>query len=307
MALTAAGFAQTKAPSVTVKSFVNNSTITIGDKITYTLSVLHRPDIKVTMPAPGANLGDFEIKDFQVFEPRSTKDKLVEVKQVFILTTFTVGDYVIPAQKILYQDENGEKKEISSEQIFIKVASVGKSESDSEDIRPNKEQIADKTPNWVYYLAGFLISLLLVGILLLFYFKKLRKQEEPASLIPEPPPYEWARQRLTWIREQDLLEKGRVKEHYDLLSDCVRGYLERLYQLPLMDRTTLEIFSVLKDVRPLRPHLVRINDFLKESDLVKFARFIPDHKANEDSWQTAENIIESLRPRETSEIEGESQ
>jgi hypothetical protein len=66
-----------------------------------------------------------------------------------------------------------------------------------------------------------------------------------------------------------LPESGHFKEHYTLVSDCIRVYMERTFQIPVLERTTSEIRSSLKGTA-ITPDVSRKFLFLlDESDLVK--------------------------------------
>ena len=57
--------AQDNRPLIEVNSSVDTSRITIGDRITYTLSIDHVDTMRVEKPGAGVNLGQFEIKDYK--------------------------------------------------------------------------------------------------------------------------------------------------------------------------------------------------------------------------------------------------
>ena len=58
--------AQESRPLIEVNSAVDTSRITIGDRITYTLSINHVDTMRVEKPGEGVNLGQFEIKDYKI-------------------------------------------------------------------------------------------------------------------------------------------------------------------------------------------------------------------------------------------------
>ena len=81
---------------ISVESFVDRATITIGDRILYTLTVRSDSAVKLEPLALGSNLGAFEVKDYKIHDPKKTKDGKVVNKSEYIITTFTTGEYVIP-------------------------------------------------------------------------------------------------------------------------------------------------------------------------------------------------------------------
>ena len=46
---------------IEVNSAVDTADITIGDRITYTVTIDHLDSLQIADPGPGANLGQFEI------------------------------------------------------------------------------------------------------------------------------------------------------------------------------------------------------------------------------------------------------
>ena len=83
--------------SVIIKAMVDKNKITIGDRITYTLTIEHPFELKnnVKLPDVGANLDAFEIKNYEIIKPKKRKGKIIHTFK-YILTTFTTGKYNTP-------------------------------------------------------------------------------------------------------------------------------------------------------------------------------------------------------------------
>ncbi len=58
---------------IKIETKVDRSVIHIGDYITYSIIIHHAPNIKVLPPSPGANLGNFDIKDYNTIEKEDKK------------------------------------------------------------------------------------------------------------------------------------------------------------------------------------------------------------------------------------------
>ncbi|MDP2911475.1 MAG: hypothetical protein Q8N76_03985, partial [Candidatus Omnitrophota bacterium] len=142
------------------------------------------------------------------------------------------------------------------------------------DIRPLKDivDISEKfsiLPFAALILAAFAIAAFI-------YFKK--KKAEEKTYAPPMPAEEIARKALRDLKEKKLIEKGLFKEYYISLSDIIRTYIENRYRIFAMDRTTWELFQEMKSKRIERQHADKINDFLEDCDMVKFAKYTPDQK-----------------------------
>ena len=288
----------TEESLISVESHVGRATITIGDRILYTLTIKTDPGVKLEPLALGSNLGAFEVKDYKISDPVKTKDGKIVNKSEYIITTFTTGEYVIPPITINYTDAKGEKKEIESEPLFILVKSVGATESDKEDVRGLKPPIEIKGAYWTYLLI-FPILVLLGAFGFLYYRQKSKAIALPK--IPEElkkPAWEVAFLELENLKSSDLLEKKEIKKYYILLSDIIRKYLERRYQITALDRTTPEVKMEMKSVKVDKEIINSVYDFLSSCDLVKFAKYMPLKEEIEKDWNQAHTIVSITKAEE---------
>ncbi|MGB2697106.1 MAG: BatD family protein [Candidatus Zixiibacteriota bacterium] len=292
---------------ISVESKVDKAAITIGDRIIYTLIIKSDPLIKLDPIPLGSNLGAFEIKDYKSLPPEKDKEGKIINRSEYNITTFTTGEYVIPPIEITYTDPKGEKKSISSERIFITVKSVGATQAEMEDIRGLKPPIDIKVGNKVFYIVG----LLLIAITVLGWFylrgkaKALKIPELPEEL--KKPAWEVALSELQQLKESDLLKKKLIKQFYINLSEIIRKYIQRRFQIVALDRTTQEIRQELKGIKIDLMIIEQINSFLQDCDLVKFAKFIPKTERIDENLKQATEIVDFTKPKEvlveTSEME----
>jgi hypothetical protein len=283
---------------ISVESHVDRATITIGDRILYALIVKTDPKVKLEPLALGSNLGAFEVKDYKIHDPEKTKDRKIINKSEYIITTFTTGEYVIPPITINYTDPSGEKKQIQSEPLFILVKSVGATESDKEDIRGLKPPIEIRGGYWGYFLA-LPILVLLAAFGFLYYRQRTKAVALPK--IPEElkkPAWEVAFLELENLKSSDLLERKEIKRYYIILSDIIRKYLERRYQITALDRTTQEVRGEMKRVKAEGEVTELVYGFLCSCDLVKFAKYIPLKEEIEKDWNEAFGIVNMTKPEE---------
>lgn len=276
---------------ISVESHVDRATITIGDRIVYTLVVKSDSTVKVEPLALGSNLGAFEVKDYKIYDSQKTKDGKVINKSEYIITTFTTGEYVIPPITVNYTDPSGEKKQIQSEPLFILVKSVGATESDKEDIRGLKLPIEIKGRYWAY-----LLILPILALLGAFGFLYYRQRTKAVALpkIPEElkkPAWEVALLELENLRSSDVLERKEIKKYYIILSDIIRKYLGRRYQITALDCTTQEVRLEMKKAKVEGEVMDLVHGFLCSCDLVKFAKYIPSKEEIEKDWNEAFTIV----------------
>ena len=107
--------------------------------------------------------------------------------------------------------------------------------------------------------------------------------------------YEIALDELARIERLDLPGQERFKEHYTLVSDCVRRYIDREYRIPAIDQTTDEVRSELRRTTIVAEHSSQAVALLRDCDLVKFAKFEPEVAAAHQTTGQARRLVGLLR------------
>ena len=95
------------------------------------------------------------------------------------------------------------------------------------------------------------------------------------STPPPPTAYERAVQRLADVAAAGLVARGEVDQHYALIAEVLRGYLEEAHDVPALERTTGELLWSLPPQLAVPALREACRNVLEESDLVKFARLRP--------------------------------
>jgi len=286
---------------ISVESYVDRATITIGDRILYTLKIITDPRVKLKPLALGSNLGAFEVKDYKIYDPEKTKDGRMVNKSEYVITTFTTGEYVIPPITINYTDPQGEEKQIKSEPLFIRVKSVGATESDREDIRGLKPPIEIGRGYWAYLIILPILALLGAGGFLYYRHRAKCLALPQISEESQKPPWEVALSQLDSLRNSPLLETKQFKKYCTLLSDILRKYLERRYKISALDRTTEEIRGEIKRLKLEQGITESISGLLFFCDLVKFAKYVPSTEEIEKSLNDAYDIVNMTKKVEVKE------
>lgn len=138
---------------------------------------------------------------------------------------------------------------------------------------------------------------LVVGALLAFLIGRWLKRPRPVPPPPPPrPPWEVALEALHDLRHAGLTREGRFAEHFDRVSDIVRRYLGDRYGFDGLECTTREMLGELRGTTPRIPVLDECERFLRQADLVKFARLTPTEPECSAAVADAELIIERTVP-----------
>jgi hypothetical protein len=120
---------------------------------------------------------------------------------------------------------------------------------------------------------------------------KRRQARLALAAIDKRTPDQVALDELARIAGMRLPEAGRFKEHYTLVADTVRLYMERTYQVPILERTTAEIRTGLAHTA-IAPETHRLFiGFLNDSDLVKFSKSRPTIEEAYDLVELGKEIV----------------
>jgi hypothetical protein len=135
------------------------------------------------------------------------------------------------------------------------------------------------------------------GAILAWLVGRWLKRPRPVPPPPPPrPPWEVALESLHDLRHAGLTREGRFAEHFDRVSDVVRRYLGDRYGFDGLESTTREMLGELRATTPRIAVLDDIERFLRQADLVKFARLTPSELECSTALGEAEQIVERTVP-----------
>jgi len=281
---------------ISITARVDRASITIGDLITYSVTITRDPDINVELPALGENLGQFEIRDYTVHKPRKAEGKVIDQVD-YIISTFDTGEFTIPPVKISYSiSGNQEIKNLRTENIQINVVSVKSSEAgDIREIKPPWE--IPRSLKMIFLIGGIALVVILAFLGVILYVRKRRQNKTlvPQRMEPPRPPHELAIQKLKQLAASDLLDKGRIKKFYSEISEIIRIYIEGRFNIIAIELTTFELLEGMESVQLPDDIFSVLEKFLTCCDLVKFAQYKPLEKEHEQVKEWAYQIVDSTK------------
>lgn len=138
---------------------------------------------------------------------------------------------------------------------------------------------------------------LVVGALVAWLIGRWRRRPKVEPPPPPPrPPWEVALEELYDLKHAELVKSERFVEHYDRVSHIVRRYCGERYGFDGLESTTREMLGILRRVIPPIPVLESIEKFLREADLVKFAKLTPNAEECDEVLASAEDIVKRSIP-----------
>lgn len=265
---------------------------TVGDPISLEMTINHPADSHVIIPELGSEWGEFIIHSQAAPVSITTEDGSKMTSQVLDVRLFAPGDYTTPMIPFTVVTADGQLIEAVLETVPVSISSVLVDGDEAlRDIKPQAD-----LPYLVIIPWLIAAAVLVAGAVIAVWLIRRRRAVLMASDIDLRLPHEVALDRLDRIERLDLPNEGRFKEHYTMVSDCVRIYVERAFDIPVVERTTSEIQrSILQT--PITPPTSReFLSLLDESDLVKFSKFTPDAASARQALTTGRHIVMETKP-----------
>lgn len=287
---------------IKVEQTLDKAIITVGDIITYTMTVDAPEGIQIAMPPPGAQLGQFIIRDYEFPDPETEGDRVIH-RYIFTITAYSTGSLEVPPMPVFVNPTGQAPRVLMTEGIQIQVAAI--TNPDDLAIRDVKAPMTIPL-DWRPYLIAAAAALLITGAAAaaLFYLRRYRPGQVE---MPEPvrPAHEVAYRELRELAALKLLEAGEVEAFYTKLSEIIRRYIALRFRIYALEYTSAEILDALKTKALENRVYERTRWFLEETDLVKFARYIPSESARSDMPDRAREIVDWSREEELDLIAAE--
>lgn len=277
--------------AIVVSATIDSTTIFLGDQTDLHLRVQAAKEEKVQFPVYGATLIDeVEIVDRTMIDTTSLPDGRVQYDQYLTLTSFRDSLYSIPELPFASGRDTFYTSALALN--VVQPFEVDTSEAIT-DIKP-----VQKAPVWWWgifrwILLGLVVAGLGVGIYFLVRYLRRRKGLEPVQAdIVLRPAEEVALERLDQIKEEKLWQAGKVKEYHTELTDVVREYIARRFDVRSTEKTSDETLREMKPVLKDQTELFqRLKQMLQLADLVKFAKWSSTPDENERALVTAYDFV----------------
>ncbi len=280
---------------------VPDGEMTVGDPVELTLAVKHPAGYQVIMPQLEQEWGDFIIHSQSAPVTVSQADGMEMTQQIIDARLFAPGAFSTPPLNVTFTDGSGQTGEVIAQPATIHVASVlVEGDTQLRDIKPQAELPYLNILPWIA--GGLLVALLATVLYLLLRHRSARRV---LAMQDNRLPHEVALDELERIEGLALPDVGLFKEHYTLVSDCLRSYMEKQYDVPMLERTTAEIQASLKksDIESnVAGHYLSLLDVC---DLVKFSKFRPESGSAYAILSSGRQIVQATIPADG--LSGESE
>jgi hypothetical protein len=254
----------------------------VGDRLTIEVAFDGPEELDAVMPAADA-FDPLTVEPGDAIEPRPGEHGVIR-RRIFHCTPLLSGELKIPALRVTYRPQgaepnSSEDREIATQPLTVAVASSLTREDEPQAPRDISGTLALPEPPqswWALVSRSAIIGAIaggVVGPLAAIAYALVRR----ARRAPPPvPPEIWALRELEALAREDWLTDGGVRARYYRLTEIVRAYVEKKFDLAAPEMTTEEFLGTLmRDQQALPCDADRLRTFLETCDFVKYAAATP--------------------------------
>jgi hypothetical protein len=278
----------------------NTNTFPIGSWIDVHIEGMSDAAVDSIAPIVKDSIGSFEII---TVERNGT-----EFQWLIRLTTIDSGKVFLLPVEFGYKvkgDENTHKAFTNSLLLTVTGLPIDP-QGEIKDIKPPM-----RAP-WLFEdFLPYLIALVVLAALASGYYYYWRKMRANKDILADVkvviPPHREALTALRVLEEKKLWQQGLVKEYYSEVTEIIRRFFERRWNIIALEMTTDEILIQIKHIPEALIVWKEMGSFFLTADLVKFAKYQPAPAEHEQEMHSAYKIVRSMVPKTSIETELQSQ
>lgn len=294
--------------AIIVSAAIDSTAIYIGDQTDMHLSATMEPTEQASLPRYGEMLIDgIEIVERTEVDTTVLQDGRVQLNQTLTLTSFCDSLFFIPAQPFVSGEDT-----LWSDGLSLNV--IQPFEIDTTlaitDIKP-----VQSAPIWWWGIIRWVllaIGCILLGIGAWYFIKWAMRRKKGGELqlaeVEKRPAEEVALEKLDRIKAEKIWQEGKVKEYQTELTDVIREYIGRRYEVKSTEKTSDETLRELKPLMAEQKELFeRLRKMLSLADLVKFAKWHTTPDENESALLTAYDFVNETTAAPTEDEQKEEE
>jgi hypothetical protein len=293
-----------QAQNIKVTAKLDRSTVRIGEQVKLHLTVFQQKGEKVVFPV----LSDTLTANVQVLGSSKADTILnqqnankIAVTKSYVITSFDAGAYQLPSFAFIAAARDTSYTDPLSFNVeSVKVDTTKAIYDIKQPLEVSYTWVDWLKDNWYWVLVPFLVGLA-IGVLIWYQLKRRKQLPLVVTVKPDLPMDVIALNKLSELKAKNLWQHGEIKAYYSELTDVIREYLEKRYQIKTQEKTTDEIFEGLRAADITAENKGKLYSLLSNADLVKFAKGNPDAAENERSMAEAVELVMKTRTAERKE------
>ncbi len=261
---------------VNILTKIDKDSIKVGEQINLEIKVESTNLENIIFPEK------YDFSPFIIAEEFDLKiDDLQRIKSItkkFKLTIFDEGNFEIKSQEINTQDKILYSKKIPVEVNTVEVDTIKK---DFRDIKLNNYTVETKKPTSIIF---YSLGIILLSIIIIYFlFRKLVLS--PLKIGRYYSNFEIAINSLEKLEIKKQYDRLDIKQYYSNMIDILKLFFEKDLLISAFDSTSNELMEKIillkksKKIKLTDETINTLRSVLKNIDLVKFAKLLPEKEA----------------------------
>ena len=276
---------------VSARAWVDSTDYLIGDPITVHVVVEH-PKGATVQPVLEDTLAGFAL--LHRIPPTRQGENATETGVV--VARYDSGSATVPPLVYFYSLPGAAPDTVSTPPVAVTIHTVPVDTSQAfKDLKPPLS--VPWTLAEIALYAGMILLVAALGYLAYWYWKKRKRVERGEVYVPPPKaPHVLAYEELAALKEKKLWQQGLIKQYYSEVTEVLRRYIERRFEVMALEETTDEILAGLRSKQLDNGVMAETEKILKRADLVKFAKYTPGIPEHEEMMVVVYNVVDKTKP-----------
>lgn len=258
---------------------IDSSVFHFGSPVELSIEITKKNNDNIDLSSIYQISENIEILKEKKVDSLKIDDERIKITRKYLFTVYDTGIIKIPSLPIIFKNnETSDTIYTNPFTVYVKSIPID-STLTIRDIKEIYKMPLTLKEILIYALILFLI----IGIIILFIYLFKRKEENIKETLKSPeyldPPHVIAFRELDNLKNYKLWQRNEIKLYYTILSDIIRKYIERRFEINAMEMISEEIIQKIsglvnsEDLKILR-------DLLYDADMVKFANYLPEPTEN---------------------------
>ena len=295
--------------AIVVSASIDSTSLMIGDQTDMHIRVTQEANEQVEWPVFGETLQDgIEIVDRTIVDTTTLPDGRLQLNQYLTLTSFKDSLFAVQPIAVVSGEDT-----FLTDPMALNVVQPFDLSADTTNAITDIKGI-ERAPiwwwgifRWVLLALGIALALAGIGYLVYWLSGKRKPKEEPINPELLRPADEVALEKLDAIKIAKIWRDGKVKEYHTDITDVVREYIGRRFNVQSTEKTSDETLRELKPILLKDEGLqvtgdgkdlyTKLSKMLQLADLVKFAKWTTTPDENESALSTAYEFVRETTPQ----------
>ncbi len=281
---------QAQTREVSAHAWVDSTDYLVGDPITVHVAVEHPKGVTI-QPVVGDTTPGFALLQRLPSTPRGDNTTLTGV----VLARYDSGSAMVPPLVYFYSVPGNAPDTVSTAPVAVTIHTVAVDTSQAfKDLKPPLSIPWTLAEIAVY--AGIILAVAALCYLAYWYWKKRKRTKRGEVYVPPAKPaHVLAFEELAVLKEKKLWQQGLIKQYYSEVTEVLRRYLERRYDVMALEETTDEILDRLREKQPGNGVMEETEKILRRADLVKFAKYQPAIPEHEEMMVVVHDVVDKTK------------